>query len=108
MGPRYFQQEGDHIVYFSKKGDKKPKGIIPLRSASLREAPYTETNKEYCFEIIPYKSKEKILVCAPKKEDYHTWLSCIRKQIDPNLTHMKKQAYGRKGQNNTGPTSNTN
>jgi len=79
--PRYFKQDGDVIHYYTKKGDKKPRGVMKLKGGSVCEIHYAESGRDNCFALQEAGSKTVTLIAVETNSDYNTWLSCIQREI---------------------------
>eukprot|EP00794_Sanderia_malayensis_P008834 gene8834-9780_t len=59
--PRYFILKDNCLYYFKNRGDKEPRGIIPLENLRVREN--QEIKRKFCFEIYAPNSGSVIKAC---------------------------------------------
>ncbi|XP_065065541.1 cytohesin-1-like [Rhopilema esculentum] len=59
--PRYFILKDNCLYYFKNKGDKEPRGIIPLENLRVKEC--NEIKRKFCFEIYAPNSGSVIKAC---------------------------------------------
>jgi len=111
--PRYFILKDNCLYYFKNKGDKEPRGIIPLENLRVREC--NDTKKKFCFEIYAPNSGSVIKacktdsdgkvvvghhdsykICAPSKEERDSWMNDIKNSITKDPFYEMLQARKKK------------
>merc|ERR1712224_639593 len=74
--------DGDVIHYYMKKDDSKPRGYMNLKGATLTEVHYDDSGRDNCFSLTDPKTNVTTLIAVETTSDYHTWITCIRREIN--------------------------
>jgi len=73
---RWFVIQNDMMFYFKSRSELlKPKGCIPLRSATTKES--LKTSKQFCFEIVAPRINKTFFIQCNSSKELKDWLSAI-------------------------------
>jgi len=79
---RFFVLEGFHLKYYKKKGERDPKGVIPLKGCKIESV---KSDKKFLFELVTRSSGAKhntYLIYAQNKAELDEWLEAIQSTIN--------------------------
>jgi hypothetical protein len=78
---RWFVIQADKMFYFKSRGDSRPAGVIPLRSARVRAADKVK-DKEFVFELNAPKLQKVFYIQCASQQEMDQWLRKVEDGAD--------------------------